>query len=172
MKTLVIGGAGCGKSELAEALCLAYGGQCTYLATMQGNGSEARQRITRHRALRAGKGFDTLERPRDLASGRLPGGTVLLECLGNLVANELFAPGRDVREARKKIESGLRAVEATSRHIVVVTNDVFCDGVAYSAETQDYIQLLGQCNARLADRFDQVVEVVCGIPIWHKGEEE
>ena len=63
MFTLVIGGAASGKSEYAESLLLGRPGPRYYLATMEpAADGECRARIERHRALRAGKGFATIER--------------------------------------------------------------------------------------------------------------
>ena len=94
--TLVIGAAASGKSAYAESLCLGHDGPRVYLATMEPFGEEGARRIERHRALREGKGFSTLERTRDVGAAvpGLPRGcTLLLEDVGNLVANELFAEG-------------------------------------------------------------------------------
>ena len=94
MLYLVTGGAGSGKSAFAEGLITAspYATR-VYLATMQGGDGESERRIARHRAMRAGKGFATLERPRDLAGAPVPeGSAVLLEDLSNLTANEYFSP--------------------------------------------------------------------------------
>ena len=97
MTALVFGGAASGKSGWAEDLIctLPRTGPLIYLATMEPGGGEAAERIRRHRALRAGKGFScTVERPRDLAGWAPPAGSaVLLEDLGNLAANELFSGG-------------------------------------------------------------------------------
>lgn len=173
MTTLVIGGAASGKSDYAESL-LGDAGKKFYLATMQPFGEEAQRRIARHRALRASKGFVTLERFTALAAlteAELPAGcSVLLECLGNLAANELFSPEGAGENAEAVILGGVALLTRRCRDLVVVTNDVFADGVAYDAETRRYLALLGRCNAALAARFDAVVEVVCGIPIVLKGE--
>ena len=94
--TLVIGAAASGKSAYAESLCLGHDGPRVYLATMEPFGEEGARRIARHRALREGKGFSTLECTRDVGaavSGLPRGCTLLLEDVGNLVANELFAEG-------------------------------------------------------------------------------
>ena len=94
--TLVIGASASGKSAYAESLCLGHDGPRVYLATMEPFGEEGARRIARHRALREGKGFSTLERTRDVGaavSGLPRGCTLLLEDVGNLVANELFAEG-------------------------------------------------------------------------------
>ena len=60
---IVTGGSGSGKSEYAENLAvrLAKGQALYYVAAMQPCGEEGQERIRRHRALRAGKGFETIE---------------------------------------------------------------------------------------------------------------
>lgn len=171
MKTLIIGGSGSGKSELAEQLCLSHGGALTYIATMEPFGNGAAERIERHRKLRAGKGFETLECYRNLAEQTdIPRGTVLLECLGNLVANEFFSGSSIDAAAEQRIVSGIEMLEEASDNLIIVTNDVFADGISYSHEMQQYLQLLGEINSAIARRFDRVIEVVCGLTIWHKGD--
>lgn len=172
MTTLVIGGAASGKSEYAESL-LSSAEKKLYLATMQPFSDEAQRRIARHRALRADKGFETIERFTALAAmdaATLPvDGSVLLECLGNLAANELFLPDGAKERAETAILDGIALLSHRCRNLVVVTNDVFADGVVYEMQTERYLSLLGRCNAALAAQFDQVIEVVCGIPIILKG---
>ena len=51
-----------------------------------------------------------------------------------------------------------------------MTNEVFCDGMDYGAETMRYIRLLGEINCRLGQMADTVTEVVYGIPIRIKGQ--
>ena len=67
MRALILGGASSGKSEYAEAFAgeLAAKENCgkVYLATMRNDGPEAGRRIERHRRLREGKGFITVEAP-------------------------------------------------------------------------------------------------------------
>ena len=91
MLILVTGGAASGKSEHAERLVCEKAQSRLYLATMQPFGKSAEARIARHRALRAGKGFATVERTLDLANFRLSRqyDGILLEDLGNLLANLL-----------------------------------------------------------------------------------
>ena len=68
MTILLSGGAKNGKSDLAQelALRLADGGAHYYLATMIPCDGEDNRRIARHRENRAGMGFETVERGRDL----------------------------------------------------------------------------------------------------------
>ncbi|MCC8027330.1 MAG: bifunctional adenosylcobinamide kinase/adenosylcobinamide-phosphate guanylyltransferase [Clostridium sp.] len=177
MITLVTGGSGSGKSEYGEELVLSLNSQVRYyIATMEVFGEEGRAKVQRHRRLRQGKGFITVERLRDLGSLKLDGGreegksSVLLECVSNLAANEMFG-GRTLGEGGsiEALASGLArdiaSVAARADDMVIITNEVGSDGRTYDRETMDYIRLMGLLNRRLADMADQVVEVVFGIPV-------
>lgn len=172
MITLVIGGAASGKSEYAERLACALPAPRYYVATMLNDGAESRARIARHREKRAGRQFVTLERGVDLAALRLPcKGAVLLECLGNWAANERYAPGGAGEDALRAILTGAQALAAQSTALIVVSNEVCSAGSSYAGDTGAYLRLLAQANRALAQRADNVCEVVCGIPCYYKGEE-
>ena len=81
MLILVSGGSASGKSEFAEGLVTASGLETrAYLATMQVWDAESERRVERHRRMRAGKGFATVECPVNLAGAVLPAGCAAL-CL-------------------------------------------------------------------------------------------
>ena len=173
MRALVFGGAGSGKSLYAETLAWrqAKGGSLYYLATMELTDEESRARALRHRRQRAGKGFLTLEMPRPQFLDGLPvGGIVLLEDLGNLCANTLFGPAPPA-DACDVLDHFLLELEARCRGLIVVSNDLFRDGITYDRETQRYLDLLACLHRRLAARYEQVTEIVCGLPVIWKGEE-
>ena len=178
MKILVTGGASSGKSAWAESAALGLPGPHVYVATMEPYGTEAEARIARHRAQRADKGFFTMEKSRALAAVELPsavrGGTVLLEDVGNLVANELFVDNREVPadEALANIDQGLQTLESQCENLVAVTNEIGSDAGDYGLGTRTYQQLMGTVACRLASRFDVVVECVFGIPTVLKGQLE
>lgn len=190
----MIGGSGSGKSEYAENLAAACADKNGlkhkyYVAAMKPFGEEALQRIQRHHALRARKGFETIEcytgleqaarqiseRMAGENAGQMPGQpdmrlnrcVVLLECMSNVTANEMFDIGGDARE---RIIQGIKALEEACACLVVVTNDVFSDGIVYDAQTQAYNRLLGGLNRFLTKTGDLSVEVVYGCPIVLKGE--
>ena len=196
---LVTGGSGSGKSEYGEGLILDIpDGERFYIATMESSGREAERRIARHRKLREGKGFFTIERPRDLGGLILPGEgrkNVLLECVSNLAANEMFGGGAcgpaesagetgacglaepaqetgpdRLTELARRIVSDIRSLARQADHLVIVTNQVGEDGCCYDRETRTYIALVGRVNQELAKLADQVTEVVFGIPVVVKGE--
>ena len=171
MFTLVVGGAASGKSEYAESLVLQDLPRY-YIATMQPFDGECRARIAKHRRMRAEKQFVTIERYTGLSGLVLPErGDVLLECLGNLSANELYSPaGAGSRpEAFAAIVDGVDALLGQCDELVVVGNEVFAGGNQYAEGTEDYLRLMADVNRALAKRADRVCEVVCALPRYYKG---
>ena len=168
MVNLVIGAAASGKSEYAEDIVMSLPGEKIYIATMEPFGAEAEERIARHRVLRAGKGFSTVERPRDLI-GLTPEAdwNVLIEDLPNLAANELFSPEGGGADA---VLSGVDRICKIVSSVTIVTGDIFSDGAEYDVGTREYMEMLADLHMRIAAKADNVVEVVCGIPCAVKGE--
>ena len=194
MITLVTGGSGSGKSAYAESLLSSCEGIRYYIATMQIYDAEGEKKVERHRKLRAGKGFLTIESPmnvgkiqfacagkaeqaqyRQEAERKVQGSSekksALLECMSNLTANEMFTKDgmKSEEEVVEKIVSEIQTLSQKLDNLVIVTNNVFEDGVIYDAGTMEYLRALGRINAALARLADRVAEVVVGIPVELKG---
>lgn len=167
MIVLLTGGSGCGKSTYAEKIVDAMPREKrVYIATMQIYDEESVRRVARHRAQRADKGFVTMECPKNLGALEMEeGSVVLLEDLVNLTANEMFDGGDASR-----IVPALESLASRCRHLVMVTNDVFSDGVRYDPSTQEYLRVLAHVNGQAARLADTVAEVVYSIPCILKGE--
>lgn len=194
MITLVTGGSGSGKSAYAESLLYSCEGIRYYIATMQIYDAEGEKKVERHRKLRAGKGFLTIESPMNVGKIQFvcagePGQaqyrqeaerkgqcssekkSALLECMSNLTANEMFTKDgmKSEDEVVEKIVSEIQTLSQKLDNLVIVTNNVFEDGVIYDAGTIEYLRALGRINAALARLADRVAEVVVGIPVELKG---
>ena len=162
------------------------GGPRIYIATMERFGEEAEARIARHRALRRGRGFETVECCQNIGSLTLPeNSNVLLEDLGNLVANEMFTgsgspegtgtpspegagtpfPEEITALLPDRIAEEIEKLRAGCAHLTIVANDVFCGGKEYEGETLAYLRVLAKLSRQLAQKADRVVEVVCGRPL-------
>lgn len=167
MLHLITGGSGSGKSAYAEQQIMNAGdGTRIYIATMIPYGEEGRQRVERHRKLRKEKQFDTIECYTDLAALQIPSDAiVLLECMSNLVANEIFEPNGAKTDTVEAIKKGIKNILAQTKRLFVVTNEIFSDGISYDSDTMRYLEYLGQVNQELAAMADQVTEVVYGIPV-------
>ena len=186
MLYIVTGGSGSGKSEYAEQIAVqcrnGNGGTLWYLATMRIWDDEGRKRVERHRRMRAAKGFETIERYTGLETLELEERfeesnsaglddkqeneslkrwetsrvaqkpVLLLECMSNLGAQE-------------RILQGIKHLQNQCHDLIIVTNEIFSDGVTYDLESERYIELLGRINRELGQMADSVTEVVYGIPL-------
>lgn len=175
MMTLILGGSGSGKSAYAETYLLqkAADRQKYYIATMQVWDAEMQAKVDRHHRLRQGKGFCTIEQPTGLAEATVKmerPAAALLECMSNLVANEMFSGEKitDRQIVTDRILRGVNALRQQADPLVIVTNNVFEDGILYDETTMEYIETLGRINERLAAEAEEVIEVVAGIPQWIK----
>ena len=173
MMTVVIGGAASGKSEYAEGLVLASAcAKRIYIATMEPFDGECLARIEKHRRMRAEKRFETVECYTNLASVTVPpDSVVLLECMSNLCANEMYSPHGRGDRAAEVILRGVEHLKEQCGDLVVVSNEVFSGGSSYQGDTLRYLRLLGRVNRHLAAMADNVCEVACGIPVYYKGKE-
>ena len=199
MLHIVYGGSASGKSSYAEsfAMSLQGVGRLLYIATMypyKWNTTEidpeTMQRIERHRAMRADKGFDTVECYRHvehIVAKRQD--VLLLECMSNLLANEMYLEqdsddgglaetmsevektgvgmSETLSPVSKKIVQALVNLSTRVQDVVIVTNDVFSDGgsLTYDESTREYVKNLAEINCALAREAATVTEVVCGIPV-------
>ena len=168
------------------------GGTLWSLATMRIWDDEGRKRVERHRRMRAAKGFETIERYTGLETLELretfeelnPAGldaeqetdslkywesrrvaqkqVLLLECMSNLVLNEFYDQENGAEE---RILQGIKHLQKQCGDLIIVTNEIFSDGVTYEPESERYIELLGRINRELGQMADSVTEAVYGIPL-------
>lgn len=172
MMTLLTGGSKCGKSSLAERLLLELPPPRLYIATMQVFGQEEQAIVRRHQAMRQGKGFCVMEAPKDISALPLPPrASVLLEDVPNLLANHMFSQSEPnvPKETVDTVFSSIHALRQAGHDLLLITNEVGADGLAYPPLTQSYIRALGTLNCRLAQTCDRVIEVVYGTPQAIKG---
>ena len=121
--------------------------------------------------MRADKHFETLERYTDLCGLEVPEDSILLlECMSNLVANEMFDESGAKEGTVEAVVEGLHHLRKKARHLVVVTNEIFSDGLEYDPETKKYQAYLGAVNCRMVEEADGFYEVVYGLPLVRKGE--
>ena len=139
MMILVTGGSGSGKSAFAENCVVSLDSEKKiYIATMYPYDGESRKRVKRHRKMRAGKGFETVECYTGLSGVHVPeGSTVLLECMSNLVANEMFREEGAREKTYDEITKGILHLKEQAAHLIVVTNEIFSEAMCYQGDTEE-----------------------------------
>ena len=172
MSTYISGGCKNGKSFYAQRVAKAGGTPLYYVATMIPRDGEDLARIRRHRDERAGWGFETLECGRDILNcldSADPKGSFLLDSVTALLSNEMFsAEGVDM-DAARRVAGALEAFVGRAPNTVLVSDYIFSDALLYDDLTEAYRSGLAFIDRHMATRCDNVIEVVGGQFIVHKG---
>lgn len=148
-----------------------------YIATAQALDEEMRARIAAHRQNRPRR-WQTLELPSDVGRHLLAdppeAQVVLVDCLTLLVSNLVLRAAQDLDHpdesvcralVESEIEGLLQAIEATPAHWLVVSNEVGQGLVPAYPVGRLFRDLLGWANQRLAEKADEVIWMVAGIPV-------
>jgi len=179
MLLFISGGVRSGKSTLGEKFAneLATGNKI-YLATSKIYDEEMRQRIHKHQKDREKKRFITIEKSEnigEIASKLTKSDTVLMDCLGTLVANEMFYDysleytDQMKSEMIEKILADIIKINAAVANLIVISNEIFSCGITYDRATEEYIDVLGQLHIKIAAVAQMAIECEFGNNTIYKG---
>jgi len=170
--TLVTGGARSGKSAHALSLALRREGKRAFIATAEAFDDEMRERIETHRRERGGA-FLTAEEPLDPARAlrSLPGDVTvaLVDCLTVWLGNLMHRDGA-VDDTCPQVVSLMEFLKDPPFGLVIVTNEVGMGIVPQNDAARRFRDLAGRVNRESAALADEVILMVCGIPVTVKGE--
>jgi adenosylcobinamide kinase/adenosylcobinamide-phosphate guanylyltransferase len=176
--TLLIGGAGSGKSHFAQELALKLGGPVLFVATATAGDEEMLQRIDQHRRKRP-PDWSTLEVTTDIGkniSKKIGGArVVIVDCI-TLLANNIFSQYSDQageptsiplieKRLNAEIEGLIKGTSHVAAHFIIVTNEVGLGLVPPSRLGRLYRDLLAKANQRLAEAADEVYLMVAGLAV-------
>ncbi len=171
---LLLGGAGAGKSALAERLASAAAGNSgavLFVATAQASDPEMEKKIRRHQAARP-KHWRLVEEPLDLAraveSNAAGCDAVLVDCLTLWVSNLLLRhEGDPAAEERiiRETEALLAAWERLDKPWFVVSNEVGMGVVPPYPIGRTYRDVLGKVNRAVAAKATKAYLVVAGLAL-------
>lgn len=165
--TLVLGGAGSGKSLWAETLVANAAASRIYVATARVWDDEMRAKVEGHRVQR-GPDWTTIEAPLNVSEAleaAEPDQAVLLDCATMWLSNHLL-DGNDLSREEPIFLSALATCKAP---VVVVSNEVGMSVVPENALARQFREAQGQLNQRIAAQADLVVAVMAGLPLALKG---
>lgn len=172
MSTFISGGCKNGKSYLAQRIAKASGTPLYYIATMIPRDGEDEARILRHRREREGWGFETVECGRNILSvldRSDPRGAFLLDSVTALLSNEMFAPDGVHPEAGERLARELVDFVRRAPGTVLVSDYIYSDAMLYDDLTEAYRAALARVDRALAAACDNVLEIVAGQAVVHKG---
>ncbi len=165
---LITGGARSGKSRYAEKLALSLSKNPVYVATAHVWDDEFRERVKKHQE-RRGSEWTNIEEEQQLSRHDLTGRVAVIDCITLWCTNFFFQ--------MKKVDTALEALRAEFDRFVAqdatfifVTNEIGMGGVSENAVQRKFTDLQGWMNQYVANKADEVVLMVSGIPIKVKSE--
>lgn len=169
----LLGGARSGKSHYAEAWARTQGKRVLFVATAQARDDDMAARIAAHRAKRPAH-WHTLEAahqvPQRIADCALPHDTLLLDCLTLMTSNLLLGLPESTTQNEAN-EAVLREIDAlldvyarSDAAWLLVSNEVGMGVVPPSRLGVLFRDMLGRANQRVAERADEVILLVAGLP--------
>ncbi len=173
MRTLLIGGARCGKSALAQRWSDERSRDVCVLVTGTETDPEMAARIAAHRRARPAH-WRVHEEPIHLgpALRRLGDALVLVDCLTLWISNCLWPPGGnevpDQAAWRAARTDFIDALSARTADTLIVTNEVGTGIVPDSASGRLFRDEQGWLNQAVAAVCDEVYFVTAGLPLCLK----
>jgi len=168
--TLITGGQRSGKSQYAEQLALSLSPQPVYLATAHVWDDEFRRRVDIHRQ-RRGPQWTNIEEERQLSRHDLSGRVVVVDCITLWCTNFFFSPDRaeweqpTVDQALSQLKHEFDSLTAQDATFIFVTNEIGSGGVSTDAIQRRFTDLQGWMNQYVAQRADEVILMVSGLPV-------
>jgi adenosylcobinamide kinase/adenosylcobinamide-phosphate guanylyltransferase len=160
---LITGGQRSGKSGHAEQLALSLTDSPVYLATAHIWDDEFRERVRRHQE-RRGQQWTNIEEERYLSRHDLTGRVVVVDCITLWLTN-FFFDNNDVDLTLTAAKDEFDRLTRQDATFIFVTNEIGLGGVSDNALQRQFTDLEGWMNQHIAQRADEVILMVSGIPM-------
>ena len=161
---LITGGARSGKSSYAEKLALSLSPNPVYMATARVWDEEFRQRVIRHQEDR-GPEWTNLEEEKELSRHDVSGRVVLIDCVTLWCTNFFFDLQGHVDSSLKAVKEEFNRFTAQDATFIFVTNEIGLGGTSENELQRKFTDLQGWMNQYIAAQADEVIMMVCGIPL-------
>ena len=161
---LITGGQRSGKSRQAEQMALSLASNPVYVATAHIWDDEFRERVRKHQE-RRGPQWTNIEEEKYLSRHDLTERVVVIDCVTLWLTNFFFAnesnTDRSLEQAKAEFDKFTEG-EAT---YIFVTNEIGSGGVSDNAIQRKFTDLQGWMNQYIAQKADEVILMVSGIPL-------
>jgi adenosylcobinamide kinase/adenosylcobinamide-phosphate guanylyltransferase len=157
---LITGGQRSGKSTKAEELALQMSANPVYLATAHIWDDEFRERVRKHQE-RRGPEWTNIEEEIYLSKHNLAGRVVVIDCVTLWLTNWLQASDNPLEQAKVEFDK-FTTPDAT---YIFVTNEIGSGGTSTNVLQRRFTDLQGWMNQYIAQKADEVILMVSGIPV-------
>lgn len=161
---LITGGARSGKSSYAEKLALSLSPNPIYMATAHVWDEEFRQRVIRHQQAR-GLEWTNIEEEKELSKHSVAGKVVLIDCITLWCTNFFYESQGKVSQALEAIQQEFDRFTHQEATFIFVTNEIGMGGTSENELQRKFTDMQGWMNQYVAARADEVILMVCGIPM-------
>ena len=161
---LITGGARSGKSSYAEKLALSFSSHPVYMATAHVWDEEFRQRVIRHQESR-GPEWTNIEEEISLGKHDVNGKVVLVDCVTLWCTNFFFESQGNVKQALEAVKQEFDRFTKQEATFIFVTNEIGMGGTSENEIQRKFTDMQGWMNQYVAARADEVILMVCGIPM-------
>ena len=160
---LITGGQRSGKSSKAEELALQLSAHPVYVATAHIWDDEFRERVRRHQE-RRGPCWTNIEEEKYLSRHDLTGRVIVIDCITLWLTNFFFETS-DVQQTLEATKSEFDRFTAHDATYIFVTNEIGSGGTSDNALQRQFTDLQGWMNQYIAQKANEVILMVSGIPV-------
>ena len=161
---LITGGQRSGKSTKAEALALELSDNPVYLATAHIWDEEFRARVQKHQE-RRGPEWTNIEEEKYLSKHDLTGRVVVIDCVTLWLTNWISTENAEVDAILTAAKQEFDRFTAPDATYIFVTNEIGLGGVSTNQLQRRFTDLQGWMNQYIAQKADEVILMVSGIPV-------
>jgi adenosylcobinamide kinase/adenosylcobinamide-phosphate guanylyltransferase len=168
---LITGGQRSGKSSKAEELALSLSENPVYMATAHVWDEEFRERVRRHQE-RRGPQWTNIEEETALSKHDMTGRVVVIDCVTLWLTNFFFANDSNTDVSLEQAKAEFDAFTSKEATYIFVTNEIGSGGVSDNAIQRKFTDLQGWMNQYIAQKADEVILMVSGLPVVIKRDHE
>ena len=161
---LITGGQRSGKSTKAEELALSLAERPVYLATAHIWDDEFALRVKKHQE-RRGPEWTNIEEEKYLSKHDLTGRVVVIDCVTLWLTNWISTENAEVDAILTAAKQEFDRFTAPDATYIFVTNEIGLGGVSTNQLQRRFTDLQGWMNQNIAQKADEVILMVSGIPV-------
>jgi adenosylcobinamide kinase/adenosylcobinamide-phosphate guanylyltransferase len=160
----ITGGERSGKSHYAQNLALELSNSPYYLATSRVWDGDFAERVKRHVSDRDER-WTTIEEEKYIGSIDIDGKTVVIDCVTLWLTNWYMDTENNVEESLKKGKEELLQLFKKEANIIIISNEIGMGVHAQTKMARKFTELQGWMNQFIAQKADQAIFMVSGLPV-------